>query len=81
MGMFDYVKTPEFECPYCEEKIPASEYIFQSKDDECGLVVVDWDEVNNFYGNCPSCDQWIDFKKSYIGKPPFKNYQLRPFKN
>ena len=79
MGMFDYIKVPEFDCPYCEEVIPASSDEFQTKDLDCSLEVRDWVEADRFYGKCKSCNKWVEYAKEPIsGYTPFeqKGYKL-----
>ena len=75
MGMFDYVKVPSLECPECGEDMDASEDNFQTKDMECVLEVVDWEETDRFYGNCTSCKKWIEYERVQPYPIPFKNFK------
>lgn len=56
MGMFDNIRF-ETECPNCKGKVNG----FQSKSGECGMYLLEFWEVNNFYSSCPQCSTWIDY--------------------
>ena len=54
--MYDDIRF-EMECPNCKEKVNN----FQSKDGECGMHLLEFWEVNNFYAPCHNCNTWIEF--------------------
>lgn len=72
MGMFDYVNTPDIECPECKEKL----FDFQTKDKLCLLETVDYTEVDNFYTHCGSCKTWVEFKKDDGDDRDIKGYTM-----
>ncbi len=57
MGMFDYVK---YSAPCSKCGIIITEW--QSKDGPCFLENLEPEKVQNFYGNCPACGKWHDYK-------------------
>lgn len=58
MGMFDYVDF-EMNCPICGEKMKD----FQSKSAACFMVMLDVDDVDNFYTSCAECGSWVEFTR------------------
>tara|TARA_R110002096_G_scaffold315227_5_gene509467 strand:- start:1170 stop:1400 length:231 start_codon:yes stop_codon:yes gene_type:complete len=57
MGMFDYIDTPEVDCPECGSSLSN----FQSKDGPCELKKINYREVYNFYTTCNGCGKWVEF--------------------
>lgn len=57
MGMFDIV---DYEAP-CY-KCGASGIEFQSKDHRCTLRKISPRKVRRFYGTCPQCRAWNEYK-------------------
>jgi len=55
MGMYDNVSV-EVRCDVCGTIVDD----FQSKDGCRCLDVLNFWEVNNFYGSCPTCGKWIE---------------------
>jgi len=56
MGMFDYVNY-SCKCPNCNHTMED----FQTKDMECDLIVVEIENVDNFYDFCSECDCRVEF--------------------
>ena len=75
MGMFDWIKNFEIECPNCKNKVND----FQSKDGRCLLNNIGFWEVNNFYSNCSKCKAWIEFSLDgrQNRKIDISNYELK----
>lgn len=74
MGMFDWIKAPQIDCPHCAKVIPANSS-WQSKDDECTLDILDYRLVDRFYASCPHCGEWIEYVKKE-GSELERNYDL-----
>lgn len=58
MGMFDYIKDVTVKCPFCDERVSG----FQSKDRDCELKSLSFDEVNYFCAACHNCEAWLSFR-------------------
>ena len=56
MGMFDYVNV-SIKCPQCSNIIQD----FQTKDRENNMIILEVEEVNNFYSFCTVCKYSIEF--------------------
>ena len=61
--MFDDVVYPEGECWKC--KYPMMH--FQSKDGECVMAVLQPEDVQRFYGICPECEAWNEYRVVPVG--------------
>ena len=61
MGIFDNVRH-EMECPNCGRLVDD----FQTKDDDCVLLNLEFWEVDNFYTFC-TCGVWIEFNRDGEG--------------
>jgi len=60
MGMYDDISTPPVQCPSCGETSASEDWGWQSKDGPCELAILQFWEVDNFYGSCPKCSTWVD---------------------
>ncbi len=58
MGMYDDVKFVTA-CPVCGKTVRD----FQSKDNGCLLLELEFGEVNNFYSSCDNCGAWIEYNR------------------
>ena len=63
MGMFDYV-TVEVSCPKCGAKVTE----FQSKSGPRCLNMLNWWEIDHFYGSCPKCSCCITVEMNDLGR-------------
>lgn len=73
--MFDWIKRFDAKCPECNENFSAEG--FQSKDGDCRLDSLNYWEVDTFYGDCPHCKSWIEFKK-FKDMNVLDNYKIVP---
>ena len=64
MSSFDYVNV-KVECPHCGNDVIG----FQSKDNVCGMGVIDPKFVNNFYTDCDYCGRYIEFSRYELLAP------------
>ena len=64
MGMYDVINV-EIPCPKCGATVS----VFQSKDANCDLSIIDPTYVNNFYGDCEECGCWVEYIRDPATKP------------
>jgi Fe2+ or Zn2+ uptake regulation protein len=57
MGMYDYIKDFEIDCPKCGNRVAE----FQTKEGERLLDNLEFWQVNNFYALCDNCNEFIEF--------------------
>jgi C4-type Zn-finger protein len=76
MGLYNYVNF-ETTCPVCQAMIKQ----FQTKEGECNMDMVDFNQVNNFYAICPNCQTFVEFYYSPENKErTIEDYKMRVIK-
>ena len=72
MGMFDNILCPDAKCKNCGEELKD----LQSKDGPCYMKLLNYWEVDNFYGDCRKCGYWNEFDlKVGRSKIPLYDYE------
>ena len=73
MGMFDYVKAPEIQCPNCGLLLKD----WQTKDGNLESKMLDFRAVNEFYTRCFDSSCRKSYKFIYINKNKLEKTDIK----